>query len=627
MAAVAPGEREGANDPPQGVLAAKANSACSVLGGAVDDALDRMDDGIGVLEKKAPKDSCCQRCLKALKDLKDPVQLGRCSPGRLGFFAVAIASTVIMIIEINDEDWEEMCSATFVLALGLFTTIFLGGDIFMFDAFRKILNSIKEQINKFRNSNAEYERQLGELGHVSDGLTEVQKQLGGDIKATTVLLKDMERFAALQTVASVMNQFFAADWDGKGGISGDEAAILVPQLSLLWQMVPDYDPERLSGSVREKGGIALSEMCALVDALVSEDENRCREELDTLCGGGAGGKVFAEEAHHASQPPLELLLQHPACDSGCADDCGNADACDEGDAYDVELALPGMVVTLTPAPMHSMAPVVDDPGAAGPPMSGKAWSKKDGKDGKDADDEEALQPLCTFPLPTCKLGPCSFGPVHVWGFWHLAFLLTVPVSLGLLIAVITTGEILNIVWACLGTLFAIALAGAGRLLEVLRVLRKQVKQLRAENAHYQELNEDLAVKVNDLAELQVGFEKFQALCGCNVGKARALIAKSNTKIKMQGTAVVTQLFKAADKNKNMKIEPDEVDGFVRSIELVFRSLPNFDSTPIRQKLEEEPFEAKNMKVIVDMIVAFGSDLGEAPPKGGGDAARADPGAA
>jgi len=48
-----------------------------------------------------------------------------------------------------------------------------------------------------------------------------------------------------------------------------------------------------------------------------------------------------------------------------------------------------------------------------------------------------------------------------------------------------------------------------------------------------ELNEELKDKVAKLQKLKLGYEKLQQLCTGNVDKARELLRKSDTKVKME----------------------------------------------------------------------------------------------
>jgi len=241
--------------------------------------------------------------------------------------------------------------------------------------------------------------------------------------------------------------------------------------------------------------------------------------------------------------------------------------------------------------VHAMAPA--EPGAIEP--------------SQDSEEKDALVPLFSIPTPTCKIGPFSTGTKSsIWGYWHLTAVCLVPVSLVLLCLCILGGGLVNIVISGIGVVVILGLVGTGKMVEVLRVMRKQLKQLKVENARLEASIAELGDKVTKLAKLQHGFEKLQELCAGNVQKAKELIQKSNTKIKMEAMAVVTHLLKHADRNKDFKLDDDETEAFVRNLELVFRGLPGFDIADLKSKMSDG-MDMKKVSELVDVITAFGCE--------------------
>lgn len=78
-------------------------------------------------------------------------------------------------------------------------------------------------------------------------------------------------------------------------------------------------------------------------------------------------------------------------------------------------------------------------------------------------------------------------------------------------------------------------------------------------------------------------------------------------------AVVTNFFKGADADRDHKIGAAEVDEFVTRLELVFKSLPGFDASVIKDHIIRNGLSTKEMKSIVDIIVGFGEAANSPPP--------------
>eukprot|EP00929_Paragymnodinium_shiwhaense_P108312 TRINITY_DN7462_c0_g1_i2.p1 TRINITY_DN7462_c0_g1~~TRINITY_DN7462_c0_g1_i2.p1 ORF type:complete len:481 (-),score=119.70 TRINITY_DN7462_c0_g1_i2:238-1680(-) len=456
----------------------------------------------------------------------------------------------------------------------------------MFEAFRKIVNQLQRQISKFRKRNDELEQLLGDLGGVEEGLQEVYGQMDGDIAATATLLEDLERFGKMQTVAAVVNQFYAADYDGSGHISGREAELLLPQLTLLWSLVPGYDRSQVERHVSQHG-LTLQTLSGILDALVKEDEQACRSALDQLCvdreATEPATKTLASDGDHALAPPATIDLDGATSEAGMR-------TCDEE-------VLWSMRRCICEDGVHAMAP-----------------SKLEETSEGSAPEEEALVPLFSFPTPACKLGPFTTGNrTSVWGYWHLTALCCVPVSAAMTLLVILGLEIGNIVVAVIGFCLTVGLCGTGKLIEVLRVLRRQIKELKVENERLAKSVENLRDKVGKLQKLQHGFEKLQQLCSGNAAKAKDLIAKSNTKVKMEAMAVVTHLFKQADRDHNFKVEGDELNQLLSSLEAVFRSLPGFSMQALQDEIGPDGLDMKHITRLVDHLACFETLKADAVP--------------
>jgi len=197
--------------------------------------------------------------------------------------------------------------------------------------------------------------------------------------------------------------------------------------------------------------------------------------------------------------------------------------------------------------------------------------------------------------------------LSIWSVLHVIFIIASAGSVFLMVMAWIALEMTNVVVATMACCLATGLMGAIRLLEVLKALRREVTKLRHENSRLESSNTKLSQQVTQLVVIQRGFEKLQSDCGGSVKKAQDLIRKSNMSVKMNAMAVVTRLFKEADKNHNFKLDRDEVDSFVGSLAMVFRSVAGFNADVVRQNITKEGLTARELKRIVDLVVASGED--------------------
>lgn len=291
----------------------------------------------------------------------------------------------------------------------------------------------------------------------------------------------------------------------------------------------------------------------MLDSIVAEDGASCLAKLQALCGedveaAARGAPAFATDAGHQAAPPC-------------------------GDAFDIEAG----IVPSAPA---------------------------GGKGAGGAEKMNRVKPLHSFQISS--VGPLPSWEFTVWGYYHLALLNCIPLAMGLFVQVLIAdgfSDILHLMLAVTGVSLASALAAAGRLLEVLRHLRRQVVELTVENVRAEAINREMAKRIAHLESLQTGFEKLQTLCEGNVDKARELIRKSNRKIKVAAMALVTTIFGKADSDKDFKVSGADRERFFESLGFVFRSVPGFDAAEIKRATGSIVAKG-DIKAIVDMITAF-----------------------
>lgn len=586
----------------QHFLHATPEKVCDAAGDLTERALALMDQSVKLLDEKVPQDSCCSRCLKWIQSFEDPVQIKRCSIARIGFLLVTLVALVCAIYEVFDNDiklptstdgngseieaeevpfedlvldWAEVLSNLYVMSMALFCTVFLGGDLFMFEAFRKMVNKLQVQTNSFQQSNDVLEDKLKNLLKVEQDLAEVSGQLDGNIQAVTELLLDLDKFGKLQTAAVVINQFYACDLDGSGHINGQEADLFVPQLNLLWDLVPDFDADLLANQARAKG-LTLAQMVKILDPLVLGDAGACKQVLEEMCretsnpfdeeGNAQEGKVLAPDPKVERARPMDL---------------------EEGSDVEAEQR--------SALKFACVAQFAAAPGAREVKIK----------------DKDGLTPMFSVPTPACRCGPFAMDPgCSIWGAWHLTAICCMPVTFTFLVLVCVAGETINVVLAGIGLAMNIGLTGTGKMIEVLRALRRQHRCLKVENVRLAAHCAQLSDRVGKLSMLQNGFVQLQRRCAGNVEKAREYIRTSNMKVKASAMAVVTHLFKHADASKSLTLEGDAQEKFLNDLELVFRKVPGFDLALVRTKIGASGTGLKEVKDIIDVIACFG---GPEPP--------------
>jgi len=192
----------------------------------------------------------------------------------------------------------------------------------------------------------------------------------------------------------------------------------------------------------------------------------------------------------------------------------------------------------------------------------------------------------------------------VWGIWHLGALLCVPISILIFIFCVVEGEPHNIILACSLVCFCLALTGTGKLIEVLKALRKQLRDFTAENLKLRELNDVLAVQVAKLQKLHNGFQALQKVCEGSVVKAKELLQKSNIQSKMEAVGIVMRLFRMNDQAKSFKLEEEMKEKFFGDVEQLFRALPGFDLQKIKEIVGPGEMGHQKVREIVDCIVSF-----------------------
>jgi hypothetical protein len=344
--------------------------------------------------------------------------------------------------------------------------------------------------------------------------------------------------------------------------------------------------------------MTIKQFYPIVDALVQENEelafmaleNLMNQTADEIAGNLVRDEYPALDSETQGSQPVQLApeAEHMV------------------DGLDVEAGAPP-VPTRMPETLHSMAPPALDSGASGSVGKQRSFTENA---------PEALKPLCTIPtgVPTFKL--CNYvevgGKISIWGPWHLAALICLPFSIIIFGFCADEGEVLYILTSAGLVCLSLALTGTGKLIEVVRILRKQLDDFTTENEKLRDLNDGLAIQVAKLQKLKDGWVQLQSLCEGNVEKARELLRKSHMKSKMEAVGLVNRLFRQYDAGKNFKLTQVLKDEFFADLEQLFRHLPGFDIEKIKDIVGPGEMGHKKIREIVDVIVTFDTTVTPAP---------------
>jgi len=115
----------------------------------------------------------------------------------------------------------------------------------------------------------------------------------------------------------------------------------------------------------------------------------------------------------------------------------------------------------------------------------------------------------------------------------------------------------------------------------------QNREYTAKNEDHRQLNEQLSGKIGDLEHVQQQLFVLSMECDGNVIKATQLVERLERNTKLNTSNSIHLFFGHADRNKNGRIDVEEVDTFVDSLCFFKGHFPAFEPDNIRQALIEQ----------------------------------------
>uniref|UniRef100_A0A7S1RSC0 EF-hand domain-containing protein n=1 Tax=Alexandrium catenella TaxID=2925 RepID=A0A7S1RSC0_ALECA len=196
----------------------------------------------------------------------------------------------------------------------------------------------------------------------------------------------------------------------------------------------------------------------------------------------------------------------------------------------------------------------------------------------------------------------SIGSVRIYNLLHLAVIIATFLSLIVLTVSLVRLDVPNIACAILELALAGGLAVHAELLVTVQALRAEIVALRRENARFERANLKLAEEAAFLGRLSRGFDRLQAEFAGSIERAREAILRRNASVKTSTIAVVAHLFARADADQNGVLDEEEAEAFVKSLELVFHGLPDFDTERIRRRVASEGLRSEHLAPLMDLIL-------------------------
>lgn len=108
-----------------------------------------------------------------------------------------------------------------------------------------------------------------------------------------------------------------------------------------------------------------------------------------------------------------------------------------------------------------------------------------------------------------------------------------------------------------------------------------------ENTEHQRLNGDLTQQVDDFQVLEKRLAQLAKDCGGSTEEATSLMEKLERNVRLDTVNTVFQFFDRQDRNRDGKIDDDEIDMFVDSLSMLWRQLPSWDPEQMKESIREQ----------------------------------------
>lgn len=146
-----------------------------------------------------------------------------------------------------------------------------------------------------------------------------------------------------------------------------------------------------------------------------------------------------------------------------------------------------------------------------------------------------------------------------------------------------------------------------------RRLKGEVIGMAVQNQEYTEKNdeqrklqEELSEKVRDLSSIQQRLSMLSSECNGSVLQARQLIERLERNTKLNTSNIIHLFFGHADRNKNGRIDDDEVDSFIESLSFFTDHFATFKPEALKAAiLEQGGLSREQVQELVDSMLPDG----------------------
>jgi hypothetical protein len=260
---------------------------------------------------------------------------------------------------------------------------------------------------------------------------------------------------------------------------------------------------------------------------------------------------------------------------------------------------------------------------------GKSDTLEDGTTKLDESSSEANKNSRSSPLWGPKHVGCCVIEIH--GPLQLLFMFLAVVGLGFLIAEFLREDggpdIFRTISGVLLISVCIYLAYLGKAIYILKAFRGEISLYKslnrrlkgeivgmaiqnqihtAKNDEQRKLNEELSEKIDDLRNLEQRLSMLSTECNGSVVQATQLIERLERNTKLNTSNSIHMFFDQADRNKNGRIDIEEVDSFVESLRFFTDHFAAFKPDVLRAAiLKQGGLNLDQVQKLVDSMLLNG----------------------
>eukprot|EP00928_Gymnodinium_smaydae_P087896 TRINITY_DN72082_c0_g1_i1.p1 TRINITY_DN72082_c0_g1~~TRINITY_DN72082_c0_g1_i1.p1 ORF type:complete len:510 (-),score=77.49 TRINITY_DN72082_c0_g1_i1:95-1624(-) len=435
-----------------------------------------------------------------------------------------------------------------LIALAAFSLFNLHKGCFAYEGRRAQVKSLREENLRLKGATEALERQQVELEAAAAEFKEAGSQLCENLADIQSTLDDLQRVSALHEVTAMVNLFFASDLDHSGRLTGDEAPVFVAGLASLWELLPEFESDRLTKAIRTRG-LGIHELAALLDGLTVGDADKCRKELESICPPAP--KIHCQP--RGLYFPTLLCQQQVRTASSSADiECG---------------MMPEQVI-----------PEIKE--------ECQLYSEEENDDVTD----QRIR-LSTF---------CAFGPLYCRSIFHVISYTFMLATCTVLVLALSTWETLDIV-LLIDVAFSGVLLLFANTLHKSSAFKKEIESLNDQNIGLEHIRDGLAASIAELERLVKSISFLQRKFQGSVTKAKQAVSGLGKRVEVATYESLIHLFTSVDADKDAELSAEEAERFLQQVELVFRSVPGFNVVEMRDALPGQRLHIGQLRTLLDNI--------------------------